>query len=253
MFARRLLLVVTLLAPALAAAGDRLVVAVASNFAGTAKELATAFSAESAAEVRISVGSTGKLYGQIVNGAPFDVFLAADVERPALLEKTGRSVSGSRRTYAIGALVLWSRDPGLKDGCVDALASLDGRLAIANPAIAPYGRAAVEYLQASGLWHKLEPSLVYGENASQTLQFVATGNARAGLVAASHVINSELPAATCSWPVPQDMHGPIEQQAVVLARSGNTELALQFLDYLCSENGREIIAAAGYRLPECES
>ena len=186
---RRLLYLFVLLLPAASAAGDRLTIAVASNFAQVALELAEAFARDTGAAVRVSTGSTGKLYGQIVNGAPFDVFLAADAVRPALLENAGEGLAGTRRTYAIGSLVFWSRAPELADQCTDALANLDGRLAIANPVTAPYGRAAKEYLMAEGRWEALEPSLVFGESAAQTLQFVATGNAQAGLVAASHVRN----------------------------------------------------------------
>jgi len=252
MRARRFIFLLVLLFPAVVTAGERLTIAVASNFAPVAKGLASAFAEETGFEVRISAGSTGKLYGQIVNGAPFDVFLAADSERPVLLEKSGLGLPGTRRTYAIGALVLWSRDPAFNNDCADALTRFDGKLAFANPAIAPYGRAAVEYLNAAGLWERLESSLVYGENASQTLQFVATGNAKLGLIAASHAITAELPPATCSWPVPEAMHSPIEQQAIVLTGSADTRLAKQFLDYLCGDKGRDLIMASGYRLPECE-
>ena len=239
-----------LLLPAASAAGDRLTVAVASNFATVALELAEAFARDTGAAVRVSAGSTGKLYGQIVNGAPFDVFLAADAVRPALLENAGEGLAGTRRTYAIGSLVFWSRDPELAVQCTDALVNLDGRLAIANPVTAPYGRAAKEYLVAEGLWETLEPSLVYGESAAQTLQFVATGNAQAGLVAASHARNDSLPTASCSWPVPATSHAPIEQQAIVIASSGRTDRARQFIGFLGSDVARDLILAAGYRIPE---
>ena len=247
---RRLLYLFVLLLPAASAAGDRLTIAVASNFAQVALELAEAFARDTGAAVRVSTGSTGKLYGQIVNGAPFDVFLAADAVRPALLENAGEGLAGTRRTYAIGSLVFWSRDPELAVQCTDALANLDGRLAIANPVTAPYGRAAKEYLVAEGLWEVLEPSLVYGESAAQTLQFVATGNAQAGLVAASHVRNDSLPPASCSWPVPATLHAPIEQQAIVIASSGRTDLAQEFIDFLGGDDARDLILAAGYRIPE---
>lgn len=246
MRARRLLYLLLLLVPAAAAAGDRLTIAVASNFATVAHELAEAFTHETGADVRISTGATGKLYNQIINGAPFDVFLAADVRRPLLLEESGRGLAETRRTYAIGSLVFWSRDPALADRCRQALLNLDGRLAIANPETAPYGRAALEYLLAEGV----EPSLVIGENASQALQFAATGNAQAGLVAASHVRNANLPSATCSWPVPTASHGPIEQQAIVVAGAGRSRLATEFVEFLGGDTARDVIRAAGYGLPE---
>ena len=248
----RWLILFILLAPAAFAAGDRLTIAVASNFVPVARELAETFGESSGIEVRISAGSTGKLYNQIVNGAPFDVFLAADAERPALLESSGKGLAGTRRTYAIGSLVFWSRDPALAEHCEEALAHIRGRLAIANPETAPYGRAAVDYLVAEGLWEALAPALVYGESAAQTLQFAATGNAQAGLVAASHIQNEALPEASCAWPVPTASHAPIEQQLVVVVDADRTELATEFVDFVRSERARNLIQAAGYGLPESD-
>ena len=237
-----------------AAGGEPLTVAVASNFQTTAQELGKAFERGTGRAVRISAGSTGKLYGQIVNGAPFDVFLAADVERPARLERTGDAVPATRITYAIGSLVLWSRDAALAGAnCRNELENLAGaKLAIANPETAPYGRAAIEFLEAAKLLETVRPSLVIGENISQTLHFVATGNARLGFVAASQIARPELPRSTCAWTVPDDMHRPIAQQAVLLQRSVNRDAGQQFLEFLVSERARSIIVAAGYRVPEAK-
>jgi molybdate transport system substrate-binding protein len=252
MRARRFLFLFALILPAWAAGGQPLTVAVASNFQQTAREIGLSFEDRTGVAVRISAGSTGKLYGQIVNGAPFDVFLAADADRPQRLEASGHGIVGTRRTYAIGSLVLWSRDPGLVGhDCRDALESLDNRkLALANPRTAPYGRAAREFLQAAGLWESVEPSLVFGENASQALQFVATGNARFGLVAASQTLAPELPEATCAWSVPQELHAPLEQQAIVLQRATGNDYAMQFVEFLLGDYGRGVITDAGYLLPQ---
>lgn len=236
------------------AGAEPLTVAVASNFQTTARELAQAFERRTGQAVRISAGSTGKLYGQIVNGAPFDILLAADVERPARLERTDHAIQGTRITYAIGALVLWSRDDNVRGpDCSDELLQLNGRkLAIANPETAPYGRAAVEFLEAAGYWDTVRSSLVIGENVSQALQFVATGNARLGIVAASQIGRPELPEATCVWRVPGDMHRPVAQQAVALRRATDHESARRFLKFLASDEARSIILAAGYHVPEAK-
>lgn len=253
MNARRLFVVLLLILPGLAMAAEQLTIAVASNFQSTARQLATEFTEQFGVPVRISAGSTGKLYGQIVNGAPFDVFLAADTARPALLEESGRVLPGSRVTYAIGTLLLWSRDPSISD-CRRALQELgDHKLAIANPDTAPYGRAAREFLRAEGLWDALKPSLVIGENISQALQFAVNGGARLGLVASAQARDTGAMESTCSWPVPAGSHAPILQQAVVLRRTHNEKLALQFHEFLRGAHARNIIAASGYRLPEQET
>jgi len=187
-------------------------VAVASNFSRTAAELAARFAGTTGTTVRISNGSTGKLYAQIVNGAPYDLFLSADTRRPELLERAGIAVAGSRFTYASGSLVLWSRNPRFKtEACRETLARGDYRhIALANPATAPYGNAAREFLIAIRSWETARHKAVYGESVGQALHFVASGNATIGLVARSQTADPELPEATCSWPVPTDLHGPIE-------------------------------------------
>ncbi len=229
---------------------DSLLIAVASNFALTAEKVATEFEAASGHEVLISSGSTGKLYAQIRNGAPFDVFLAADVARPEMLEIEGLGVSGTRQAYAYGRLVLWSRDThpeGLN--CQARLRGSNfGRLAIANPDTAPYGAAARQFLARSGLWERVQAHLVIGENISQTLQYVASGNAGLGLVALSQLHNKHLPAATCRWTVPSDMHDPIEQQAILLSRAAAKPAARAFLMFLHSEAGQSVVARNGYML-----
>lgn len=248
---RALLLVLGLL-PGLLSASGAVTVAVASNFARTADDLAAAFTKATDVPVRISPGSTGKLYAQILNGAPYDIFLAADVERPLLLEQQGRIVSGSRMTYATGSLVLWSRSERLRGK--DCRVALEqggyGRLALANPGTAPYGAAAREFLIAEKLWDSVSPHAVYGENISQTMQFVATGNAGLGFIANSLTTLANLPAATCSWPVPESRHTPLRQQGVMLARANGNQGARRFLEFLKTATARQIIREHGYRVSD---
>ena len=231
-----------------AAAADPLTLAVASNFSVPARDLAAQFQIETGFDVRMAAGSTGKLYAQIVNGAPFDVFLAADAERPRLLEESGRGVAGSRFTYAIGSLVVWSIDPAFSGtSCRSALAKLgDRKLAIANPQTAPYGAAAKMFLQSARLWEPLHAQLVFGENVAQTLQYAATGNASLAMIASSHALVDGLPEPTCQWPVPDTLHFPLEQQAILLERAADDTTALEFLRFLRSDAARDIIARSGY-------
>jgi molybdate transport system substrate-binding protein len=242
------LLILLLAAPAIA---GHATVAVASNFAVPARELVARFEDATDHRLKISAAATGKLYAQIANGAPFDVLLAADRLRPRRLEDEGLGVADSRFTYAVGSLVLWSRDPDY-DGrdCLAALSALGARkLAIANPLTAPYGHAARQYLQAAGLWDGVEQQLVFGENIAQTLHFVATGNAALGLIAAAQAADGRLPEATCHVPIPGDTHTPIEQQAILLKRAAANAAAAEFLHFLRSPAGREIISAHGYAVP----
>lgn len=229
-----------------AVAVEPVTIAVASNFYATATELSTQFSDDTGIVVRVSNGSTGKLYAQILNGAPFDVFLSADAERPALLEKSGHAVADSRFTYAQGVLVLWSRD------ATDCLAVLQdansGRVAIANPETAPYGRAAVEYLSGAGIWNAVSERVVYGENIAQAMQFAATGNATIGLVAKSQLRAPQLPEPACTWEVPVSSHSNLEQQAILLARAAANNSARRFYDFLRSDEAREIVRRHGYEL-----
>ncbi len=233
-------------------AADVVTIAVASNFAKTAADVSAAFTRDTGVPVRISHGSTGKLYAQIVNGAPFDIFLAADTERAALLEQSGLIVAGSRRTYATGSLVLWSNDERLRGK--DCLAVLERgeyvRLALANPATAPYGSAAREFLAETGLWDSTSTRAVYGENITQTLQFVTTGNATLGFIAKSQTMDPEVPEAACRWPVPVSSHAALDQQAVLLKRAASHDGARLFADFLETPAARAIIRRHGYQVAE---
>lgn len=247
-----LLVFLAVLLPGMLLAAEVVTVAVASNFAKTAADVSAAFTRDTGVPVRISHGSTGKLYAQIINGAPFDVFLAADTERAALLEQSGLIVAGSRRTYATGSLVLWSNDERLRDeDCREMLERGDYlRLALANPATAPYGSAAREFLVGAGLWDSASTHAVYGENIVQTLQFVATGNATLGFIAKSQTADPALPEATCRWPVPVSAHAPLDQQAVVLKRAGSHDGARLFADFLETPAARSIIRRHGYQVAD---
>lgn len=244
-------LMVALLAGA-AAHAETLTIAVASNFADPLREIARNFAADTGHNVRISTGSSGKLYAQIVNGAPYDLFLSADAHRPEMLEHESRIVAGSRQTYAIGQLVVWSRDEEFADdACIDGLRSMGSKkLAIANPLLAPYGIAAREYLEMRGLWDALQPNLVFGENIAQTLQYAASGGASIAIVAKSQISSAKDFGVVCVAPISGDVHAPILQQVVQLSNAENAGVAAEFLEYLQGPESRAIISEYGYLLPE---
>ena len=233
--------------PARALMPEVLSVAVASNFRNVMPALVTAFrqKVKTPLDVRLSFGATGRLYAQIINGAPYHVFLAADAERPQRLEREGRAVAGTRRAYAIGRLVLFSRDPGLVDPYGEVLKRTDaGPLAMANPRHAPYGRAAMETLSHLRLLELWRPHLVMGENVAQAFHYVASGAAKMGFVALSNVLESGM--AGSQWLVPAAMHAPIRQEAVVIK---DKPTARAFVDFLGSDAARFIIQQHGYDLP----
>lgn len=240
------LMAISALSPGLASA-EPLRIAVASNFADIIKSIATQFEANTDHKVTLIFGSTGKHYAQIKNGAPFHAFFAADVRRPELLEKEGVALSGSRFTYAVGRIVLWSPQAGYVDPQASVLDRGDFRhLAIANPKHAPYGKAAQEVLQARGLWNQLSEHLVRGENISQTYHFVKSGNAQLGFVAYSQVKRPHQPVQGSLWEVPQALYTPIEQQAVLLK---DNEGARAFLSFVRSKEALKIMHDYGYDIP----
>jgi len=242
-----LLLTVTILFTAGQSTTDDICVAVASNFTDTVKDIAERFEAKTGHRITLVFGSTGRLYAQIKNGAPFDAFFAADVREPELLEKEGLALPGSRFTYAVGRLVLWSLKAGYVDREGKVLKQMDFQhLAIANPKLAPYGRAAQEVLQARGVWEQLSERLVCGENISQTFQFVKSGTAELGFVAYSQVKRPGQPAEGSLWEVPQTLYSPIAQQAQLLKDS---EIAREFLAFVRSADALEIIREYGYGTP----
>lgn len=242
-----------LLAAVLVAGGGparaaELQVAVAANFQRTLAEIAERFAEHTGHRLLLSSGSTGKHYAQIRHGAPFDLFFAADRERPRRLEREGLGVPGTRFSYALGRLVLWSPRSGLVDGRGEVLRTGEFRhLAIANPRLAPYGRAAKELLQARGLWQALQPRLVRGENIAQAYQFVRSGSAELGLIALAQLPGDEPGPQGSRWLVPADLHAPIEQQALLLRDSPAGRALLEFVR---GPVGAAIIRDRGYAVPD---
>jgi molybdate transport system substrate-binding protein len=233
-----------------AAPADEIRVAVASNFRPAMTAAAARFEEASGHRIALIPGSTGKHYAQIVNGAPFDAFFAADSRRPQLLESERRIVPGSRFTYAIGTLVLWSPTEGLVDpnGAVLRAATFD-HLAIANPELAPYGAAALQVLQALGLWEALASRLVRGENINQAFQFVVSGNAQLGFVARAQLVNPNRIRHGSTWEPPQSLYDPIAQQAVMLRDS---PAARAFMSFMRSQEAGALIRRYGYDVPDVQ-
>jgi molybdate transport system substrate-binding protein len=226
-----------------AAAGE-VKAAVAANFTAPMREIAARFLEASGHRVVASYGATGLLYSQVHHGAPFDVFLAADEEHPQRLAAERLAVDGTRFTYAIGRLVLWSPRADYVDAGGGVLEKGDFRhLAIANPKLAPYGAAAQEVLERRRLWQRLQPRIVWGQNVTQTYQFVASGNAELGFVALSQV-----PEGGSRWLVPQASYAPLRQDAVLLARGRDNPAARAFLEYLRGPQAAAIITRHGYVL-----
>ena len=226
-------------------AGD-VQVAVAANFTEPAKDIAAAFEKTTGNHVVMSFGASGPFFSQIEQGAPFEVFLSADAERPAKLEADGFGVKGSRFAYAYGQLVLWSPTPGLVDneGAVLAKGNFD-HLSLADPAAAPYGAAAVETLKKLGLYDKLQPKIVKGASIAQAFTFVQTKAADLGFVALSQVIKS--PGGS-EWIVPKADYTPIDQQAVLLKPGAADPAAKAYLDFLKSPQAVAIIKSYGYEV-----
>ncbi len=234
-------------------------IAVAANFHGTLQNLAEVYEAHSGHTLRLSSGASGALYAQIVNGAPFDLFLSADRERPARLERDGHTVTGSRATYAIGIPVLWSARQDRVDPAGEVLQTGDFRhLAIAEPRNAPYGAAAQQVLEALGVWTQLqrERRLIRAQSIGQAYSQVASGAAPLGFVALAQLKSEGGAPAGSYWIPPATLHDPIEQQAVILRRAERDPQTLAaahaFIDWLHGDTARRLIEAAGYRLPEGE-
>ena len=224
-------------------------VAVAANFTAPMQRIAAEFEKDSGHKATLMSGATGKFYAQISHGAPFEVFLSADDETPARLEKDGLAVAGSRFTYATGRLVLWSAREGYVDDRGEVLTKGDFKhLAIANPRTAPYGTAAVEAMRKLGVFDALQPRFVQGENIAQAYQFVATGNAELGFVALSQVLKDGKLASGSAWPVPASLHAPIRQDALTLARGRHNPAAKALLAYLKGDKAKAIIRSFGYEL-----
>jgi len=235
------------ISPAIACA-EEIRVATASNFRTAMSQLAGEFEKKSGHSVIPVFGSTGKHYAQIINGAPFDAFFAADARRPELLDQSGISVPGSRFTYAMGKLVLWSPRANYVDVSGGVLKQGEFRyLALANPELAPYGAAARDVLEALGLWDDLSRRMVLGENVGQAFLFVRSGNAELGFIAASQLVGSNpAPVEGSLWEVPENLYRPIGQQAVLLS---DTKACRAFMTFIRSEEAARIIRDNGYTNP----
>ncbi|MFP5505282.1 MAG: molybdate ABC transporter substrate-binding protein [Gammaproteobacteria bacterium] len=218
-------------------------VAVAANFTEAVVEIGRLFREHTGHEAVFSLGSTGKLYTQISQGAPFEVFLAADRKHAARAVAEGHAVADSRFTYATGRIVLFSIDERLITGPETLRNAAFTRIAIANPATAPYGAAAVQVMQALGVHAALAPRIVQGDSIAQTYQFVATGNAELGFVALSQIVGSQ---AGSRWLVPEDLHPPLAQDAVLLERGRDNPVAVAFLAFLKGPQAAAVIARFGY-------
>ena len=222
-------------------------IAVAANFAVPMQKIAQAFEQETGHKAILSFGSTGSFYAQIRHGAPFQILLAADDETPIKIEKEGLGVAGSRFSYAMGKLVLWSKQPGLVDDKGEILRTGKfERIAIANPKLSPYGTAAMEALTTLGLVQEIRPKIVQGENIAQTYQFVATENAQLGFVALSQVLTEGKIAQGSGWIVPAKLHPPIQQDAILLVRGTDNPAARSFMRFLRSDRARLLTRSYGY-------
>lgn len=242
---RRSLILTALLASA--AHAGTVSVAVATNFTAPMQKIAAEFAKDTGHKAELSFGATGKFYAQISNGAPFGILLAADDTTPAKIAREGKGVADSRFTYAVGKLVLWSK----QDGYVDAQGAVlkTGKfqhVAIANPKLAPYGLAAEQTLTQLGLLEQIKPKFVQGENIGQTYQFAATGNAELGFVALSQVMEDGKIKSGSAWLVPSSMHEPIRQDAIVLNTAKDNAAAKALMDYLRGDKARAIITSYGY-------
>jgi molybdate transport system substrate-binding protein len=237
-------------APAPSALADDVPVAVAANFAAPLNAIAAAFTQATGHQVVVSTGSTGALAAQVTNGAPFEVFLGADTTTAGRLVTDGLAVPGTARTYASGRLALWSPKEGYVDSAGAVLkAGAFAHLAIANPKLAPYGAASLQTLDALGLTAAVTPHLVYGENIAQAYQFTASGNAELGFVALSQVWKDGRFTGGSGWVVPRELHAPLRQDAVLLAKGADHAAARALLEFLGGPAARAITASYGYELP----
>ena len=233
-------------------------VAAASNLNYVVRDIIEEFEAGTSYRVRLSLGSSGNFFTQIQNGAPFDVFLSADVDYPKQLERAGLSEPGSFFVYALGRLVVWTRNPSALDSgesWLQVLRNSSGRVAIANPRHAPYGRAATAAMEKSGVWEKVSDRIVLGENVAQAAQFVASGAAELGFIPLSLALSSPMQAPGRYWELPPDTYPPIQQGAVVLRRArgaGRLLAAEAFAAWIRAERGRTLLAGWGFSLPLTE-
>ena len=222
-------------------------IAVAANFTEAGREIAEAFKKKSGDEAVLSFGSSGQLYTQITQNAPFEIMLSADTERPKKLVADGLGVPDSVFTYAVGKLVLWSKSPSLVKGEATLKSASFSKIAIANPTAAPYGAAAIETMKALKVYDALQSKIVQGNNISQTFQFIDTGNAELGFIALSQLVGKE---AGSRWVPQQQLYTPIKQDAVLLKKAVANKAATGFIAFLKGPEARAIIDKYGYGMTE---
>lgn len=254
------LLLVLVLACSGQARAEEVIVAAASDLSAAIKEIAANFEKNTKHTVKLTLGSSGNFHAQIVNGAPFDVFLSADLGYVRELEKRALTEPGRSFVYAIGRIALWvPRNSPLRIEMLGMKALLDPqarRIAIANPDHAPYGRAAVEAMKKAGVYDSVKSRLVFGENISQTAQFAQSGAADIGIVAMSLALTDTLKAQGRFWSIPPETYSRMEQGAVLLkqaSKAGHSQAARAFLDAVRSESGRAVLQRYGFTLPEPSS
>jgi molybdate transport system substrate-binding protein len=250
--ARRLVAVLCFLLACRSASAQSLTVAAASDLQSVLPSIAAQFEKDTGHAVRLTFGSSGNFFTQIQNGAPFDVFLSADIDYPRRLEGSGEAERGSLYEYATGRLVLWTRkDSGIdvRKGVAALIDASVRRVAIANPEHAPYGRAAVAALRHEGVYDRVQPKLVLGENISQAAQFAQSGSADVGLVALSLALSPTLANSGVYFEIPDSSHPPIEQAAIVVSSSRQKALARQFIDYLKRPETVRVLQSYGFAVP----
>mgnify|MGYP000284677607 CR=1 FL=1 len=254
---RRFLWLVIILSAAVVSAtakAEEVTVAVATNFTAPMQKIAQAFEQDTGHKVLLAFGATGKFYAQIKNGAPFAVLLSADDETPARLEKEGLAIAGTRFTYAVGRLALWSKNPFLVDDKGQVLLSNNTdknnfkKLAIADPKLAPYGAAAIEVIERMGVIDKVRSKLVQGDSISQAFQFVMTENAELGFVALSQISIDGRITQGSAWVVPQNLYTPLKQDAALLSFGKDNAAAIALMKYMRTERAQTIIRSYGYSL-----
>lgn len=227
---------------------EQALVAVAANFVPPFREIAIEFEHATSHQLQVAGGSSGNFYSQIKNGAPFDVFFSADMERPKLLEDEGLGVKDSRFTYAIGRLVLWSPNESLIKGEEPLRSKQYKLLAMANPKTSPYGVAAMQALQRLELWDSVQPHTVMGESLGQTMGFIESGNAQLGFVALSQVLDPKIKGKGSRWDVPTNLHEPIKQDIILLTKGKDNPAAKALIEFIGGPQAKRIIERYGYEL-----
>ncbi len=249
---RLVILILLTLYGSLGLCAETISVAAAADLKFPMQEIGAQFEKQTGHKVNVTYGSSGNFLAQIQNGAPFDLFFSADIDYPRRLESAGLAEPGTLYRYAVGRIVIWvpaSSSVDLSKGWNALLDPSVQKISIANPKHAPYGRAAVSALQKAGIYGKVQPKLVYGENISQAAQFVESGNAQAGIIAMSLTRSPAMRDKGRYWEIPADAHPPIEQAVVVLKSSANKDAACAFLEYFKSAPARAVLESYGFTIP----